>query len=172
MLHERLAADTIRLVGSLPLCELLLMNDARFPWLILVPRVAGAARHHRPADDNRIAQLNDESVQVQRALRALFSPDKLNVAAIGNLVPQLHVHHVARFSTDSEWPAPVWGRGKTQPYDATLLDARLAALRGHTAAWNNAERALPAPASVTTVQCARDALKADGRHSLQADVRA
>lgn len=130
-LHERLAADTCR-VGSLPLCDVLLMNDARFPWLILVPRVAGA-RDIIDLDDNRIAQLNSESVLIQRALRTLFTPDKLNVAAIGNLVPQLHVHHVARFSTDSEWPAPVWGRGKTQPYDAVTLESRVATLRSHLA---------------------------------------
>ena len=114
VLHERLAADTLR-VGSLPLCEVLLMDDARFPWLVLVPRVAGARDIIDLADDD-IAQLNRESVQVQRALRALCAPDKLNVAAIGNLVPQLHVHHLARFTTDSEWPSPVWGRGTVQRY--------------------------------------------------------
>lgn len=126
-LHERLAADTIRL-GSLPLSDVLLMNDARFPWLILVPRIAGA-RDIIDLPDADITQLNNESVQVQRALRALFSPEKLNVAAIGNLVPQLHVHHVARFSTDSEWPAPVWGRGAPQPYTGAERERRVTALR-------------------------------------------
>ena len=130
-LHERLAADTCR-VGSLPLCELLMMNDARFPWLILVPRVPGVRDIIDLADDE-IVRLNGESVLVQRTLRALFAPDKLNVAAIGNLVPQLHVHHVARFAGDSEWPAPVWGRGQPQPFDAGQRDARLATLRGHLA---------------------------------------
>lgn len=126
-LHERLAADTF-LVGSLHLSEVLLMNDARFPWVILMPRVAGV-RDIIDLVDEDIAQLNRESVAVQRALRTLYAPDKLNVAAIGNLVPQLHVHHVARYATDSEWPAPVWGRGTAQPYDATTRDQRLHALR-------------------------------------------
>lgn len=120
-LHERLAADTLR-VGSLPLSELLLMNDSRFPWCILVPRRNGMRDiiDLLPAD---IDQLNRESVALQRALRSIFAPDKLNVAAIGNLVPQLHVHHIARFAGDSEWPAPVWGRGTAQPYDAAQKKA-------------------------------------------------
>ncbi|MFZ5756656.1 MAG: HIT domain-containing protein [Pseudomonadota bacterium] len=131
-LHERLAADTVR-IGSLPLCELLLMNDARFPWCILVPRRDGMRDiiDLEPAD---IDQLHRESVALQRALRELFSPDKLNVAAIGNLVPQLHVHHVARFRTDSEWPAPVWGRGTAQPYEAAERTRRIEALQQATRA--------------------------------------
>lgn len=127
MLHERLVADTF-LVGSLPLCEALLMNDARFPWVILVPRVAGV-RDIIDLCDADIELLNRESVLLQRVLRSLFTPDKLNVAAIGNMVPQLHVHHIARFTGDSEWPAPVWGRGQAQPYAAEARDARLVALR-------------------------------------------
>lgn len=126
-LHERLAADTF-LIGGLHLCEALLMNDARFPWVILVPRVIDA-RDIIDLADADIANLNHESVVVQRALRSLFTPDKLNVAAIGNLVPQLHVHHVARHTSDSEWPAPVWGRGTAQPYAPAARDERLAALR-------------------------------------------
>lgn len=126
ILHERLAQDTRR-IGHMPLSEVLLMNDARFPWVVLVPRVSGA-RDIIDLDDADIAQLNRESVAVQRALRRLFSPDKLNVAAIGNLVPQLHVHHVARHTGDSEWPAPVWGRGTPQPYPAADMDTRIAAL--------------------------------------------
>lgn len=131
-LHERLAADTVR-IGSLPLCELLLMNDARFPWCILVPRRDGMRDiiDLEPAD---IDQLHRESVALQRALRELFSPDKLNVAAIGNLVPQLHVHHVARFRTDSEWPAPVWGRGTAQPYEVAERTRRIEALQQATRA--------------------------------------
>lgn len=126
-LHERLAADTF-LIGSLHLCEVLLMNDARFPWVILVPRVIGA-RDIIDLPEEGISHLNHESVITQRALRSLFSPDKLNVAAIGNVVPQLHVHHIARYTTDSEWPAPVWGRGTAQPYAPSARDERLAALR-------------------------------------------
>ncbi len=127
ILHERLAADT-RHIGSLPLCELLLMNDARFPWCILVPRRDGMRDiiDLAPAD---IDQLHRESIALQKALRELFSPDKLNVAAIGNLVSQLHVHHIARYRTDSEWPAPVWGRGNAQAYDANTQQQRIMQLR-------------------------------------------
>lgn len=126
-LHERLAADTVR-IGSLPLSELLLMNDARFPWCILVPRRDGArdAIDLEPAD---IDQLHRESIALQRAMRELFAPDKLNVAVIGNLVPQLHVHHVARFRSDSEWPAPVWGRGTALAYDDAARRDRIARLK-------------------------------------------
>lgn len=132
VLHERLAADTVR-VGSLPLCELLLMNDARFPWCILVPRRAGMrdAIDLDPADAD---QLHRESLVLQRAMKQAFGPDKLNVAAIGNLVPQLHVHHLARHAGDSEWPAPVWGRGTPQPYAGDEREKRIAALRAAMAA--------------------------------------
>lgn len=126
-LHERLAADTVR-IGSLPLSELLLMNDARFPWCILVPRRDGMRDviDLEPAD---IEQLHRESLALQRALREIFAPDKLNVAAIGNVVPQLHIHHIARFRSDSEWPAPVWGRGSAQPYDNVTRAERIARLK-------------------------------------------
>ncbi|MFZ5723216.1 MAG: HIT domain-containing protein [Pseudomonadota bacterium] len=132
ILHERLAADTVR-IGSLPLSELLLMNDARFPWCILVPRRDGMrdAIDLEPAD---LDQLHRESVALQHALRDIFAPDKLNVAAIGNLVPQLHVHHVARYRTDSEWPAPVWGRGTAQPYATAIRAERIARLQAATGA--------------------------------------
>jgi diadenosine tetraphosphate (Ap4A) HIT family hydrolase len=127
VLHERLAADTVRLL-SLPLCELLLMNDARYPWCILVPRVAGATEiiDLSVADQT---QLQRESVALQQALRDLYRPDKLNVAMLGNVVPQLHVHHLARFRSDATWPAPVWGRGSALPYPAALREERAAALR-------------------------------------------
>lgn len=126
-LHERLAADTI-LIGSLPLCELLLMNDARFPWCILVPRRTGMRDiiDLAPADAETLFR---ESLALQRALRNAFAPDKLNVAAIGNLVPQLHVHHIARYTGDSEWPAPVWGRGTPLAYDPLVRTQRIVALR-------------------------------------------
>ena len=130
-LHERLAADTV-LVGSLPLCELLLMTDARFPWCILVPRRVGMRDmiDLTPAD---ATQLFRESLALQHALRDAFAPDKLNVAAIGNLVPQLHVHHIARYTGDSEWPAPVWGRGTPLAYDPVVRAQRITALRDRLA---------------------------------------
>lgn len=126
-LHERLAADTVH-ISSLPLCELLLMNDARFPWCILVPRVAGV-REIIDLASGDANQLFRESLALQRALREVCTPDKLNVAVIGNLVPQLHVHHIARYTGDSEWPAPVWGRGTAQAYEPAMRAQRITALR-------------------------------------------
>jgi len=113
-LHPRLAADCLRL-GAFPLCELLLMNDARYPWYILVPRREGMREIHELAESDQ-TQLLHESSQLSRAMAAALNPDKLNIAAIGNIVPQLHVHHVARFTGDAAWPAPVWGLGTPEPY--------------------------------------------------------
>lgn len=115
-LDPRLAADCHRL-GSLPLCELLLMNDAHYPWCILVPRRPGIREiYELPAADQ--AHLMAESVSLGRALRTAFGGDKLNVAALGNVVPQLHLHHVVRRVGDAAWPAPVWGKAAPLPYTA------------------------------------------------------
>ncbi|MFZ1387676.1 MAG: HIT domain-containing protein [Thiolinea sp.] len=120
-LHPQLAADTF-LVGHLPLCRLLLMNESRYPWLILVPERADMSEIHQLAAADR-AQVWEESDLVSRQLMQLFKADKLNIAALGNVVPQLHLHHIARFKTDAAWPAPVWGKFKPEPYtqDAALL---------------------------------------------------
>lgn len=126
-LDSRLANDTL-LVGDLPLCRVLLMNDCQFPWVILVPRIA---------DVTEIIELNKhqrqqfwlESDAVSRVLKTLFSPDKLNVAALGNIVKQLHLHHIARFETDVAWPAPVWGRQATKAYDTEQANALCDRLR-------------------------------------------
>lgn len=126
-LNARLAADTEH-IGNLPLCALLWMNDARFPWCILVPRVADM-REMIDLTSGDAEQLFRESLALQRALRELFRPDKLNVAAIGNLVPQLHLHHIARYTTDSEWPAPVWGRGVATSYDPQVRAQHITQLR-------------------------------------------
>ncbi|WP_293000385.1 HIT domain-containing protein [Nevskia sp.] len=126
-LHPQLAADTVT-VGELPLGRLLLSNDAHYPWLILVPRRAGIREIHELAEVDQL-QLLRESMLLSKALMAVFAPDKLNIAALGNVVPQLHVHHIARYSTDPAWPAPVWGRVPSLPYDADLRAARLAQLR-------------------------------------------
>ena len=120
-LHPQLAADTF-LVGNLPLSRVLLMNESRYPWLILVPERAEISEIHQLAATDR-AQLWEESDLVSRQLMQLFKADKLNIAALGNVVPQLHLHHIARFKTDAAWPAPVWGKFKPEPYaqDAALL---------------------------------------------------
>ncbi|HET8899785.1 MAG TPA: HIT family protein [Rhodanobacteraceae bacterium] len=128
-LDPRLAADT-HAVADLPLCRLLLMNDTRWPWLILVPRLAGA---RELIDLGHAAQqgLLQEIDAVSRALRELYAPHKLNVAALGNVVEQLHVHVIARYRDDPAWPAPVWGRGSAETYADTVLVERLAELRQH-----------------------------------------
>lgn len=126
-IDPRLEADT-RLVGELPLSRLLLMDDARWPWLILVPRIAGA-RELLDLDEADRSMLLGEISLVSRALETLFQPDKLNVAALGNVVAQLHVHVLARYRTDAAWPRPVWGVGEAEPYAADAREQRVALLR-------------------------------------------
>jgi len=109
-LDPRLAADT-RPVASLPLCNVLLMNDARYPWLILVPRRAGLVEIADLRDDEQ-AMLWQEVNRAAAALRAVAPCDKLNLGALGNIVRQLHVHVVARVEGDAAWPGPVWGNGQ------------------------------------------------------------
>jgi diadenosine tetraphosphate (Ap4A) HIT family hydrolase len=109
-LDPRLAADT-RPVASLPLCDVLLMNDARYPWLILVPRRAGLVEITEPRDEEQ-AVLWQEVNRAAAALRAVAPCDKLNLGALGNIVRQLHVHVVARIEGDAAWPGPVWGNGQ------------------------------------------------------------
>ena len=113
-LHPRLAADC-RVLGDWPLSRLLLMDDARFPWCILVPRRDGLSELHELDEADGVLLLR-ESAMVSRALRALLPCDRLNVGALGNLVPQLHVHHVVRRQGDAAWPGPVWGAGTRVPY--------------------------------------------------------
>jgi diadenosine tetraphosphate (Ap4A) HIT family hydrolase len=123
MLHPTLARDTVE-VARLPLCRALLMKDSRFPWLILVPERQEIREIHELAPEDR-KQLVEEIAQVSEALERLFHPAKLNVGALGNIVPQLHVHVVARFETDPAWPGPVWGSGPAVPYtDEELAETR------------------------------------------------
>ena len=121
-LDERLAKDTF-VVGDLPLSRLLLMNDSRWPWFILVPRRENLAElTDLPAQDRAI--LIEEAAAVASFLQAYAKPDKVNVGALGNIVRQLHLHAVARFVGDPGWPAPVWGHGVASPYqdaDAPML---------------------------------------------------
>jgi diadenosine tetraphosphate (Ap4A) HIT family hydrolase len=127
-LHPTLARDTIE-VTRLPLCRVLLMRDRRFPWLILVPEREGVREIHELSPEDRVA-LIEEIALASEALQRLFQPDKVNVGALGNVVPQLHVHVVARFETDPAWPGPVWGSGAAEPYpesDIVELRERLAA---------------------------------------------
>lgn len=118
LLDPKLEADTIP-VGDLPLSRVLLMDDARFPWLILVPRHAGLSELI-DIDEAGRTTLMKEIAQASRVLKQRFGPDKLNVAALGNQVAQLHVHVIARFRSDAAWPQPVWGKGTAEPYPAHM----------------------------------------------------
>ncbi|MBN7769376.1 HIT family protein [Marinobacter daepoensis] len=118
-LHERLAADTHKL-GESRLCEVLLMNDSTWPWVILVPRVPGV-REIYELDQQQQQRLLAESSALSEGMMALFSGDKMNVAALGNMVPQLHLHHIIRFEGDPAWPGPVWGTQPPVSYEAGQL---------------------------------------------------
>lgn len=113
-LHPRLAVDTIP-VGDLALCRVLLMNDSRYPWLILVPRRPDLREVIDLPKTQRVV-LIEEIATASRALKDVTGAEKLNLGAIGNVVSQLHVHVVARFAKDEAWPAPVWGHGAAAPY--------------------------------------------------------
>ena len=114
-LHHQLQKDTLE-VGDLPLSRLLIIKDSNYPWLLLVPRRAGAS-DLLDLNDVEQAQLTTEINRVSKALKDITKPDKLNVAALGNVVPQLHVHIIARRISDAAWPRPVWGLVPPAPYD-------------------------------------------------------
>ena len=120
VLHERLQQDCLML-GSFPLSRLLLMHDSRFPWCILVPARKDISELHQLEWNDQV-QLLRESNRLADWLTRIYQPDKLNIAAIGNLVPQLHLHHVVRYRHDTAWPAPVWGVGRPVPYNQAELE--------------------------------------------------
>ncbi|NVD06173.1 HIT domain-containing protein [Vibrio sp. JPW-9-11-11] len=106
-LHPQLAQDTT-VIGHFPLCIALLHRDDAVPWVILVPKRSQLKElHHLPMQEQQ--QFLLESQAVSQALEATFRPDKLNLGALGNMVPQLHIHHIARFKNDVAWPGPIWG---------------------------------------------------------------
>lgn len=126
-LDPQLEADTFP-VAITSLNRIVLMNDSRFPWLILVPERPDITEPFElKAEDQRT--LMQESMIVGKSLKALFNAHKLNIAALGNQVSQLHIHHIARFRTDAAWPRPVWGAGAAEPYEAEALRERVALLR-------------------------------------------
>ncbi len=128
-LHPRLAADCV-VVGALPLSQLLWMNDKSYPWAVLVPRIAEITEIHQLGVDDR-QQLMHESCLLAEVMVSLYQAEKMNVAALGNMVPQLHLHHVARYRHDSAWPAPVWGHQPAIPYQQEALETCLQQLREH-----------------------------------------
>lgn len=124
-LHERLAADTISL-GRSRLCEIRLMNDQTWPWVLLVPALAGIREIYELSPDQQQVLLQESSA-LSRGMMDAFGGDKMNVAALGNMVPQLHLHHIVRFEGDPAWPGPVWGKQPPAPYDESgLADIKLA----------------------------------------------
>jgi diadenosine tetraphosphate (Ap4A) HIT family hydrolase len=125
-LHAQLAADTTP-IGDLPLTRVLLMNDANYPWLIMVPRLP-AVSEIIDLEENAQVQLIAEIARASAALKNVTACDKLNVAALGNMVPQLHVHVIARRRTDIAWPKPVWGAAPSEPYAPAARAALVAAL--------------------------------------------
>jgi diadenosine tetraphosphate (Ap4A) HIT family hydrolase len=122
-LHPQLAQDC-HLLGHFPLCRLLLMNDTNYPWFILVPDRDNVSEIYQLSDKDQ-AQLLQESSSLSASLMGLFNGDKLNVAALGNVVPQLHIHHVVRYRNDPAWPAPVWGKVPAKPYTQDQLTAMM-----------------------------------------------
>lgn len=126
-LHPQLAKDTIN-IGDLALSRVLVINDAHYPWLLLVPR---RNEVNEIIDLNEVeqAQLMTEIARVARALKEVTGCDKLNIAALGNVVPQLHVHVVARRTGDAAWPRPVWGTVPPLDHDKTELDDFISAIR-------------------------------------------
>ena len=125
-LHPQLAKDCIE-IGRFPLCRVLLMNDANYPWFILVPDREGAREIYQLTGADQQQWLR-ESAELSRAIVELFQPDKLNIGALGNMVPQLHIHYIARYQDDPAWPRPVWGQVPSKAYDGITLEERRKAM--------------------------------------------
>ncbi len=123
VLNEKLASDSAFIV-DLPLCQARLSHNAAFPWVILIPRLFNAVEIIDLSQDHQF-QLLKEINQVSKVVRDLFQPTKLNVANLGNVVSQLHVHVIARYDSDLAWPQPVWNSGVFKPYDEAEKTARL-----------------------------------------------
>lgn len=126
-LDPRLQQDSVP-IGRFSLCCLRISRDSNYPWFLLIPDREGVREIHELAPDDQ-ARLMRESSTLARALEAVFAPDKLNIAALGNIVPQLHVHHIVRYKGDAAWPDPVWGKVPAVPYDPVRLKDRIRRLR-------------------------------------------
>lgn len=120
ILHPQLESDCMML-GKLSLCAVLLMPDAHYPWLILVPQRENISEIHDLTETDQ-QQLMRESCMVSQTLKKTFHADKINVAALGNMVGQLHIHHIVRYKDDVSWPAAVWGAYPAKAYTANALD--------------------------------------------------
>lgn len=126
-LHPRLNKDCLE-IGRFELCRLLMMNDNQYPWFILVPAIPDVTEIHHLAKSDR-TQLIEESNYLAKNLDDLYKADKLNIAALGNMVPQLHIHHIVRYKNDPTWPAPVWGLLDAVPYTEKAINDTLNLLK-------------------------------------------
>lgn len=126
-LHPRLKEDCIA-IGRFDLCQLLMMNDRQYPWFILVPEKAAITEIYQLSKPDRHT-LTEESSFLAEKMAALYNADKMNIAAIGNLVPQLHIHHVVRYQADKAWPAPIWGKFTAVPYTRQQITDNIAQVK-------------------------------------------
>ncbi len=126
-LHSQLAVDTVP-IGQFTLSLVLLHKDSNFPWVILVPKREAINEIHHLSDLDQ-QQLMRESSHLSEVMTSVYAPKTMNIAALGNVVPQLHVHHIARFEDDLAWPGPIWGAAEAKPYEAELLQKRIDRLR-------------------------------------------
>jgi diadenosine tetraphosphate (Ap4A) HIT family hydrolase len=122
-LHPRLNEDSYYL-GDFPLCALLLSKDANYPWFILVPKQEDTSEAFQLSSLDQ-QQLQYESLQLSQALNDAFKADKMNIAALGNMVPQLHIHHIVRYKNDVAWPNPIWGFTQAISYNEQQLNKRI-----------------------------------------------
>ena len=125
-LNQKLKEDTAE-IAQLQLSLVLLMKDCSFPWLILVPVREGICEIHELAEKDRSILIEEISLSSQ-VIKRLYSPDKINVGALGNIIHQLHIHVIGRFKTDRAWPGPVWGTGQAKPYSDEELQIACAKL--------------------------------------------
>ena len=116
-LDERIESDSI-FIGDLPLCKFLLMNDSNYPWFLLVPRRVEIKEIFDLSEDDR-EQLDFETVEASKFIKSSFNPEKINIASLGNIVSQFHVHIIARYTDDISWPDPVWGKYPYSEYEGT-----------------------------------------------------
>ncbi len=126
-LHPRLEQDCIA-IGSFELCRLLMMNDSQYPWFILVPERADLQEIYQLSKTER-ELLTEESSYLAENLAVFYQADKMNIAAIGNMVPQLHIHHIVRYKSDKAWPAPVWGKFDAVPYTEQQIAENLVRIK-------------------------------------------
>ena len=126
-LHPRLAQDSV-VIGEFDLSLLLLSRDANYPWCILVPKCEEVYEIHHLSEEDQL-QLIRESCRLSEVMTSVFDADKMNVAALGNVVRQLHVHHIARFTDDPAWPQPIWGKLPAKDYSEAEFAERIKRLQ-------------------------------------------